>query len=389
MFKILTLNKISAEGMALFDSENYEAKNNIENPDAVLVRSTDMYGMEIPSSVLAIARAGAGYNNIPVEKCSERGIVVFNTPGANANAVKELVLAVLFLSSRKIFEGVEWMKSLSGSKQELADIVEANKYLFSGPEIHGKTLGVAGLGAIGAAVANDALALGMEVIGYDPYISIDAAWKLSRSVCRADSLEQLLAKSDYITIHIPFSGDTKGFLNVNNIPFIKKGARLINMARGGLIDDCAIMTALDSGALSYYATDFPSSNLIAHKNVLCIPHLGASTPEAEINCAKMAVTQLKNFLETGAIKNSVNFPDCHLIGNECNRLLVANRNIPNMVGQITSTLAGENINITDLINHHKGNYAYNIIDTEQPISNNVLERLKKIEGVVRVRTMQK
>ncbi|MDR2509679.1 MAG: phosphoglycerate dehydrogenase [Spirochaetaceae bacterium] len=389
MYRILTLNNIAKEGIKLLSDANYETGKNFARFEAVLVRSADVHGIELPDSVIAIARCGAGYNNIPVDLCSERGIVVFNTPGGNANAVKELALAALFLSSRKIVPSIAWTRALSGGEKEIAGLVEKGKAAFDGPEIAGKTLGVVGLGAIGVAVANDASALGMNVIGYDPYISVDAAWNLSRVVRRADSLEQLLAQSDYVTIHVPYSDATNNLFNAERLSLMKRGARLINLSRGGLAKEADVIAALDSNIISYYVTDFPTPELIAHDKTLCIPHLGASTPEAEVNCAKMAAVQLVNFLESGTIKNSVNFPDCRLTQTEHNRLLVANRNIPNMVGQITTLLAEEKINITDLINHHKGNYAFNIIDTEQAIEAALIERLKKIEGVVRVRIIQK
>jgi D-3-phosphoglycerate dehydrogenase len=386
MFKIQTLNKISSEGLDLFPKNKFEVGSDIKNPDALLVRSADLINTKIPESVIAIARAGAGYNNIPVSTCSENGVVVFNTPGANANAVKELVLTSLFLSSRKIIDGITWAAGLSGN---VADAVEKGKSDFEGPEVAGKTLGVVGLGAIGVMVANDASALGMNVIGFDPYISVDAAWNLSRSVKKAESLEALLKKSDYVTIHIPYSDATKNLLNKENISLMKNGARLINLARGGLVLEADVLSALDSGVLSCYITDFPTSELLAHKKTICYPHLGASTPEAEINCAKMAASQLINFLEGGAIKNSVNYPPCFLELKEKCRLLVANKNIPNMVGQITTILAGENVNITDLLNHHKGDYAFNIIDVENNISSAAIDKLKKVEGVIRVRVISK
>jgi D-3-phosphoglycerate dehydrogenase len=388
MFRIQTLNKISPLGLELFPRDKYEAASEIPHPDAILVRSADLHSFSIPDSVKAIARAGAGYNNIPISACSDKGIVVFNTPGANANAVKELVLAALFLSSRNILGGINWGQSIANRADQVPDLVEKEKSRFEGPEIRGKTLGVVGLGAIGAAVANDAIALGMEVIGYDPYISVDAAWGLSRQVIRADTLEGLLAKSDYLTLHIPLSDSTKGLLNGEKFRFIKKGARIINLARGGLVNEADIVAALGSGRIAAYVTDFPSAELLSCPRAICIPHLGASTPEAEDNCAVMAVRQLMDYLETGAIRNSVNFPRCRLDQSAPFRLLVANRNIPNMVGQITTMLAELNINITDLINHHRDDYAYNIIDTEQRIPETALEHLKQVEGIIRVRTIE-
>jgi D-3-phosphoglycerate dehydrogenase len=338
---------------------------------------------------MAIARAGAGVNNIPIPQCSNRGIVVFNTPGGNANAVKELAVASLLIASRNVLGGVAWGLSIADKADEVPDLVEKGKAQFEGPEIRGKVLGVVGLGAIGVMVANDAVALGMTVIGYDPYISVDAAWNLSGSVERADTLEGLLSKADYVTLHLPLTDATKGLLNAEKIRFMKKGGRVINLARGGLVNEADIIAALNADKLSIYVTDFPTAELLACKKALCIPHLGASTPEAEDNCAVMAVQQLMDYLESGGIKNSVNYPRCRLDQREPYRLLVVNRNIPNMVGQITTVLAEQGINITDLINHHRDEYAYNIIDTEQQIPEEVLSRLRGVDGIIRVRTVEK
>lgn len=389
MFRIRTANKISPLGLELFPRDRYEVATDLPHPDAILVRSADLHQMEIPETVKAIARAGAGVNNIPLELCSERGIVVFNTPGGNANAVKELALAALLLSSRKIVDGIAWAKTLIDKKDEVPELVEKGKSQFEGPELKGKTLGVIGLGAIGVMVANDATALGMHVIGYDPYISVDAAWSLSRSVQKAETLEGLLRQADYITIHVPLTEETKGLINAERIKIMKKGARIINLARGGLVNEADVLAALKDGRLSCYVTDFPNAELLANERVICIPHLGASTPEAEDNCAIMAVQQLMDFLESGNIKNSVNFPHCRLEQRSPYRIVVSNRNVPNMVGQITSILAGANINITDLINHHKDKYAYNIIDTEQEIPQEILERISKVDGIIRVRSIKK
>jgi len=386
MFRIQTLNKISPLGLDLFPRDKYEIASDIPNPDAILVRSADMNSTEIPSSVLAIARAGAGYNNIPVQRCSENGVVVFNTPGANANAVKELTLAAMLISSRDIVGGINWARSVA-DRADVADLVEKEKSKFTGPEIKGKTLGVIGLGAIGVMVANDAVALGMDVIGYDPYISVDAAWNLSREVVRADTLESLLAKSDYITLHLPLSDTTKGLLDAGKFRLMKKDARVFNFSRNALVKDKDIIEALEGGKLSAYVTDFPGAELLGCKKVIGIPHLGASTPEAEDNCAVMAVKQIIDYLEGGTVRNSVNFPRCKLEQHAANRLLVINKNIPNMVGQITTILAGANINITDLINHHRDDYAYNIIDTEQQINDPVMEQIRKVDGIIRVRTI--
>jgi D-3-phosphoglycerate dehydrogenase len=383
------MNKISPLGLELFPRDRYEVASEIPNPDAILVRSADLHNVEIPDSVLAIARAGAGYNNIPVSQCSDRGVVVFNTPGGNANAVKELALASLLIASRDIVGGINWASSIAGRADEVPDLVEKEKSKFEGPELRGKTLGVVGLGAIGVMVANDAASLGMDVIGYDPYISVDAAWNLSREVERADTLEGLLSKADYITLHLPLADTTKGLLNAEKFRFMKKGARVVNLARGGLVNEADIIEALGSERLGAYVTDFPSAELLACKRAICVPHLGASTPEAEDNCAVMAVKQLMEYLEAGGIRNSVNFPRCKLDQRAPFRLLVANRNIPNMVGQITTILAAANINITDLINHHRDEYAYNIIDSEQQIPDEVLKQIREVEGIIRVRAIGK
>ncbi|MDR0876692.1 MAG: phosphoglycerate dehydrogenase [Treponema sp.] len=388
MFKIQTMNKISPEGLELFPRDRFEVASEILHPDAILVRSADLHNVEIPESVLAIGRAGAGVNNIPVPKCSDRGIVVFNTPGGNANAVKELAIASLLISSRNIVGGINWGGSIADKADEVPDLVEKGKSKFEGPEIRGKTLGVVGLGAIGVMVANDAVSLGMKVIGYDPFISVEAAWDLSREVVRADTLEGLLSKADYVTLHVPLIDTTKGLLNAEKFRLMKKNARIINLARGGLVNEEDIIAALKEEKLAAYVTDFPSAELLACPRAICVPHLGASTPEAEDNCAVMAVRQLIDYLESGAIKNSVNFPRARLDLRAPHRLLVANRNIPNMVGQITTILAGTNINIMDLINHHRDDFAYNIIDTEQKIPDSALEQLKTVEGIIRVRTIE-
>jgi len=388
MYRIRTMNKISPLGIELFPRDQYEIASEIPNPDAILVRSADLHNIEIPDSVLAIARAGAGVNNIPIPRCSDRGIVVFNTPGGNANAVKELTIACLLIASRNIVGGINWATTIEDKADQVPDLVEKEKSKFEGPELLGKTLGVVGLGAIGVMVANDAIAMGMNVIGYDPYISVEAAWNLSSDVVRADTLESLFAKADYLTLHIPLADNTKGLLNAEKFRFMKPGARIVNLSRGALVNEADIIEALNTEKLSVYVTDFPSAELLACKKAICIPHLGASTPEAEDNCAMMAVKQLMDFLENGGIRNSVNFPRCRLDMHSPHRLLVSNRNIPNMVGQITTILAAADINITDLINHHRDEYAYNIIDTEQKIPESTLAQLKQVDGIIRVRSVE-
>lgn len=387
MFKIQKLNKISPQGLQRFPSDQYEHATEIVNPDAILVRSADMHNMEFPKSLLAIARAGAGVNNIPVDKCSQNGIVVFNTPGANANAVKELVLLGMLIASRKVFEGITWAKGLAGKRDEVPQLIEKGKSDYVGPEIKGKKLGVIGLGAIGVMVANDALALGMEVSGYDPFISVEAAWGLSRSVKRSISLDYLISESDYITLHAPLNDKTKGLLNKDKFALMKKGVRILNFARGGLVNNADMKDAIKNGIVSYYVTDFPDDDLVQMENVIPIPHLGASTPESEENCADMAVDQLREYLEKGNIVNSVNFPDCALIPAGSKRIIVANKNIPAIIGQITQVLADQKINIADMLNKSKGEYAYNIIDIDGTVDDKAIEQIKKIKDVVMVRVI--
>ena len=387
MFRIRTMNKISPLGLEYFPRDRYEIASEIPNPDAILVRSADLISEEIPPTVLAIARAGAGYNNIPVTACSEKGIVVFNTPGGNANAVKEQAIAAMLLSSRNIVGGINWCKTIADKADQVPEIVEKEKSRFEGPELKGKVLGVVGLGAVGAMVANDAIALGMQVIGYDPFISVDAAWKLSRTVAKADTLEGLLAKVDYLSLHLPLNNETKGLFNSEKFKFMKKGVRIINLARGGLVNEADIIAALNNGRIASYVTDFPSAELLACPAAICIPHLSASTPEAEDNCAIMAVQQIIDYLETGAIHNSVNMPRCHLERMAPHRILAINRNIPNMVGQVTTIVAAAGINILSLINHHREEYAYNIIDTEQQIPDDILKKIMEVEGIIRVRSV--
>jgi len=385
MFAIQTLNKIAACGLDRLPRDKYETATEIQNPVGILVRSADMHSMSLPPSLLAIARAGAGTNNIPINLCSERGIVVFNTPGANANGVKELVIAAMLLSSRKIIEGINWTQSLKGKGDEVPGLVEKGKAEFVGPEIQGKTLGVIGLGAIGVMVANAGISLGMKVLGYDPYISVEGAWKLSRDVIKSNSIDALISESDYITIHVPLTPETKGVFSKERLARVKKGTRIINLSRSGLVDNEALTQEIKSGAIAAYVTDFPEDELLGISNVYCIPHLGASTPESEDNCAIMAADQLREYLERGNIKNSVNFPDCEMATSGKDRIVVMNKNVPNMVGQITTVLAKRNLNIEDMINKHKGDMAYNIIDVSGTIDPQLESDLLVIEGVVRVR----
>jgi D-3-phosphoglycerate dehydrogenase len=388
MFKIQTLNKISTIGLEIFDRDNYEIASEMIHPDAVLVRSADMQEAQFADTLKVIARAGAGVNNIPIDRCSEKGIVVMNTPGANANSVKELVIAAMLLSSRKLFQGITWAKTLIGKGDQVPKLIEKGKTSFEGPEIKGKRLGVIGLGAIGVKVANDAISLGMEVTGYDPIISVEAAWELSRTVKRALSLDGLISKSDYITLHVPLNDKTKGMINRDKFLLMKKGVRILNFARGGLVNNEDLKEAIAEGTVSVYVTDFPDEELLKMDNVISIPHLGASTPEAEDNCAIMAVNQIKNFLQFGNIKNSVNFPDCEMEPSGKTRILVGNRNVPNMVGQITSLLASEKINIADMLNKSKGDLAYNIIDLDGTIGESTLAKLRAVAGIIMVRVLE-
>lgn len=388
MFKIQKLNKISQEKLDLMPTNLYDIGEGFDNPDGILVRSANMLESELPANLKGIARAGAGVNNIPLDRCSEKGIVVFNTPGANANGVKELVIASMLLASRKIHQGINWIQSNKGTGQDIPKLTEKGKANFDGPEIAGKKLGVIGLGAIGAMVANDAVALGMTVVGYDPYISVDAAWSLSSQVIKETNLDNLIATCDYITIHVPLLPQTKGLFNSEKFAIAKKGLKLINLARGGLVVNKDVIAAIEQGIVGCYVTDFPEEELLGVENIITVPHLGASTPESEENCATMAVNQLRIFLETGNIKNSVNFPEASLAYNGGTRLIVANKNIPNMVGQITTKLASNNINISDMLNKHRDNVGFNIIDIEGDITDAVIDDIKAIEGVTMVRVIK-
>lgn len=387
MFKVQMLNKIANCGLELLPEENFEVSADITNADGILVRSANMLEMELPSNLKAIARAGAGVNNIPIEKCTEKGIVVFNTPGANSNGVKELVIAALLLSSRKVFQGINWAQSLKGKGDEVPKLVEKGKSQFEGPEIKNKRIGVIGLGAIGVMVANDALSLGMEVMGYDPYISVKAAWGLSSSVIRATSLDHLLATCDYITMHMPLTNETKNMFNKEKFAIMKKGVRIINLARGGLVSNADLLEAIGEGTVACYVTDFPEDELLGVEEVIAIPHLGASTPESEENCAVMACNQLKDYLETGMIKNSINFPDCDMLPTDKTRIITVHRNIPNMIGQMTTILAANKINIADMLTRHKDSIGYNVIDIEGDLTEAIVDQIRAIDGVKTVRVI--
>lgn len=383
MYKIQTLNKISKKGLAVLD-ENYTCADEIENPDGIILRSFKMHDMELPASLRAVARAGAGVNNIPIDKCTENGVVVFNTPGANANAVKELVLAGLLLSSRKIVQGIEWAKTLIGEGDAVGSLVEKGKSNFVGPEIEGKTIGIVGLGAIGVRVANAVHHLGMDVIGYDPYLSVDAAWNLTRYAHKANSLDELLEKADYISIHVPATPATKGMFNSEAFAKMKKGARLLNFSRGELVDEADVQAALENGDLAAYITDFASEALLKNDKVVCMPHLGASTPESEENCAVMAASEIKDFLENGNIKNSVNFPNCDMGKVNGARVTVLHKNVPSMIKNITDVFASDGVNISNMLNKSKGDNAYTMIDVEGRCDTAVVDEISAMEGVIKV-----
>ena len=387
-FRILTLNNISERGLARLPRERYEVSAAIERPDAILVRSADMHAMSIAPEVRAVGRAGAGVNNIPVGALSARGVVVFNTPGANANAVKELVLAGLLLAARNI--GPAWLfaRALTGDDESIEAAVEQGKKRFVGFELPGRTLGVVGLGAVGVEVANSALALGMKVLGYDPQLTVQRAWQLSSSTEQARSLEDLCARSDAITLHVPLNDATSGLMNAARLALMKPDATLLNFARAAIVDEGAVIGALDGGRLRAYVCDFPTNALKDHPKVVTLPHLGASTGEAEENCAVMVADTLREYLENGNIRNCVNYPEA-ILGRVANatRLAIANSNVPNMVGQISTHLAEAGLNIADLLNKSRGEYAYTLIDTDGAVSEDLLQQIRRIEGVLSARVV--
>jgi D-3-phosphoglycerate dehydrogenase len=383
MKNIQLLNSISDVGLEVFDKAAYNLGADVENPAGILVRSAVMHDMQFPASLCAIARAGAGVNNIPLERCAEEGIVVFNTPGANANGVKELALLALLLASRKVVAGIEWAKTLKGDP-ELSKKVEKGKSQFVGPEVKGKTLGVIGLGAIGGMVANAGDSLGMNVIGCDPFLSVKAAWSLKNSVHSAADYDEIYANSDYITYHIPALPTTKGIINKENIAKMKDGVRIINLSRGDLANVADVAEALKSGKIASYVTDFPAEELLGLEGAVCIPHLGASTPESEDNCAKMAAEELIDFLENGNITNSVNFPGIHMPRIHNHRLVVLHRNVPGVVNAVSGALAIIGVNIEAMANQSKGNYAVSMFDFGNEISEDLVEKVASMENILRV-----
>lgn len=387
MYNIQTLNKISKAGLSRL-GDNYAVADDAQNPDAILVRSASMHDMEMPESLLAIARAGAGVNNIPLDKCSEKGIVVFNTPGANANAVKELVLTAMLISSRKVVDGIEWAKTLKGNGDAVGKLVEKGKSQFVGPELKGKTLGVIGLGAIGILVANAAVSLGMEVVGYDPFLSVDNALMISRKVKHVVTLDEIFAESDYITVHVPLTPDTKGVINAENIEKMKDGVRIINYSRADLVNSADVLAAIKSGKVAAYTTDFATDDILGEDGVIATPHLGASTPESEDNCAAMAADEIKDFLENGNIKNSVTLPNVSMARTGAERVCVIHKNIPNILSTVTSALSETGNNIESMDSKSKKDYAYTILDVANDVDESAKAKIAAIDGVIRVRVIK-
>ena len=387
MYKIRTLNNIAVEGLRRFPRDHYEVASDIASPDAIILRSHDMHSMDIPASVVAIGRAGAGVNNIPVDAMSKRGVPVFNAPGANANAVKELAVAGMLMAARNLCDARDYVKRLKEEGDALSKAVEAGKKQFVGFELPGKTLGVIGLGAIGVEVANVALSLGMKVVGFDPAITVKRAWQLSSGVQQVDTLDRLFKESDFVTVHVPLIDATRGIINADRLALMPHGGVIINFARGGVADDKAVIQALNAGRLHAYVSDFPTTDLIAHDKVIALPHLGASTAEAEENCAVMVAQNLRDYLENGNVRFSVNFPETIIPRLGAYRITIANANVPNMVGQISTCLAKANLNIEDLLNKSYGELAYTIVDLDGPVSDETIAEMRAIDGVLALRNL--
>jgi len=387
MYKVLTLNNISATGLDRLPRESYEVASEISHPDAILLRSFNMHEMDLPETVRAVGRAGAGVNNIPIDKMTERGVVVFNAPGANANAVKELVVAGMLSASRNLFQGWEYARNLEGSDSEIHKQVEAGKKNFAGFELPGRTLGVVGLGAIGVRVANAAIALGMRVIGYDPTITVHSAWQMSSAVEQAMSIDDLLARSDYVTFHVPLVEATRHMINRERLKAMRDNVVILNFARNGIVDDEAVCEAINEGKVYAYVCEFPSNLLKNHPRVICLPHLGASTREAEDNCAIMVADQVRDYLEAGVIRNSVNFPEVDLPRAGVQRLTVVNRNEPDLVANISHVLGKGSVNIAHMINESRGDVAYTVVDVDQPLAESVIEEMKTIDGLLNFRVI--
>ena len=388
MYHIKTFNKISPVGLNKFDPECYAVGDDERNEDGILVRSAKLHDYDFPENLLAIARAGVGVNNIPLDRCSETGIAVFNTPGANANAVKELVLCAMLMGSRDIVGGIEWVRSQVAAGADVTTVVEKGKSAFVGPEIYKKTLGVIGLGAIGSLVANVALSLGMDVYGYDPFLSVDAALRLDRHIHVVKDINELYKRADYITIHIHFTDKTKGMIDAKAIGAMKRGVRFINLARGEIVDDEAMLAALDTGKVAAYLTDFPNNRIVQAPHVIAMPHLGASTPESEQNCAAMAVEELRDYLENGNIRNSVNLPAVSMERSGVMRMCVIHKNIPAMLASITTLLSKDGVNVENLSNKSKGDYAYTMVDLGTRVDQSVIEDVRKLANVIRVRVIE-
>lgn len=389
MYKILTLNNLSVKGLERLPRDRYEISSEIQHPDAILLRSASMHGMEVPGTLKAVGRAGAGVNNIPLAEMSERGIAVFNAPGANANAVKELVVAAMFLAARDICQAWEFARYLSGSDREISNLTEAGKKRFVGFELPGRTLGVIGLGAVGVLVANTARALGMNVVGYDPQITVRSAWRLASDVQPVYSIDELVAEADMITFHVPENEGTRGMVDAERLRLMREGVVLLNFARSGIIDEPAVVEALNVGKVHAYICDFPTNTLKDHPRCITLPHIGASTHEAQDNCAVMVADGVREYLEAGNVRNSVNFPEIILPRTgEGDRLTVVNANVPNMLGQISTAVAEASLNIDDMYNKAKGNLAYTVADVEGKITANVVDRIRAIEGVLAVRVIE-
>ena len=388
MYQIKTINKISPIGLNHMDAEHYNVRDDIENEDGILVRSAKLHDYDFPANLLGIARAGVGVNNIPLDRCSEAGIAVFNTPGANANAVKELVLCGMLMASRDIDGSIRWVRDQVASGVDVSTVVEKGKSAFIGPEIYKKTLGVIGLGAIGSMVANMAVDLGMDVYGYDPYLSVESALNLDRHIHVVKDIKDLYKRADYITIHIHFTDATKGMIDMEAISQMKRGVRFINLARGEIVEDEAMLSALDTGKVAVYVTDFPNNKIVRAPHVIAMPHLGASTPESEQNCAVMAVDQLKDYLENGNIRNSVNLPAVQMDRSGVMRMCIIHRNVPAMLANITALLATDGVNVENLSNKSKGAYAYTLVDLGTKVDQKVIEDVKNLENVIRVRVIE-
>ena len=384
---IKTYNKISAAGLNRLAAKGYAYGDEVENPVGAIVRSASLHETEFPKSLLAIARAGAGTNNIPIDRCSEQGIVVFNTPGANANAVKELVIAGLLIASRRIVPAIEWAKGLKGNGEAVGKMVEKGKSAFAGPEISGKSIGVIGLGAIGVRVANAANHLGMKVYGYDPYLSVNAAWNFTHNAIHAIDIKEIFENCDYITIHVPLTPETKGFINAETIATMRDGVRILNFARGDLVNSTDILAALENGKVAAYVTDFPNDEILGHDGVIAIPHLGASTPESEDNCAGMAADELTDYIENGNITNSVNLPNTAMARSSEKRICIIHKNVPTMITKITQVLAAKGVNIENMLNTSKKQYAYTLLDVTGDITDDIANEIAALDDIIRVRVI--